>query len=75
MQVTCFDITGHTRDELTALRERAKIQAGESMSEDQKHAARILLEAFAAFIDARCAVPKDIRMIVSDLVSQERLAA
>ena len=68
--VTCLDITGHTRDELTALRERARIEAGESMNADQEQAARLLMEAFAAFVDARVTAPKDIRMSVTEMVAR-----
>ena len=68
--VTCQEITGHTRDELTALCEAARIREGQPMTEDQKRAARLLLEACAAFIDARLAVPKDIRVVVAQVITQ-----
>jgi len=68
VQVTCFDITGHTRDELTSLCQRALGTASGSMTEDQREAARLLLEAFAAFITERVPVPTDIRMAVANLV-------
>jgi len=68
--VTCFDVTGHTRDELTALRERAKVHAGEHMNEDQKRAARLLLQAFASFIEARLPAPRDIRMTIAELMAR-----
>jgi len=68
--VTCLDITGRTRAELTELRERARIDSVESMNDDQKQAARMLLEAFAAFVDAKVTPPKDIRVRVSELVAR-----
>jgi hypothetical protein len=67
--VTCQDITGHTREELTELCERARVRAGEPMTDDQKEAARLLLEACAAFIDARLVVPKDIRAVVAQVIA------
>ena len=68
--VTCRDITGHTRDELTGLCQRAMVQAGEPMNDVQKEAARLLLEACAAFIDARVSVPRDIRKAVLGLLER-----
>jgi hypothetical protein len=70
IHVTCQEITGYSRAELTELCERARIRAGEPMTEDQKQAARVLLEACAAFIDARLAVPKDIRLVIAELITQ-----
>jgi hypothetical protein len=68
IHITCFDVTGHTRDELSALRERAKVPAGEPMNEDQRLAARELLHAFASFVEARVPAPKDIRTVMADLM-------
>src|SRR6185295_10762787 len=68
--VTCQDITGHTREELTELCERARVRPGEPMTDDQKQAARLLLEACAAFIDARLAAPRDIRRVVAEVIMQ-----
>ena len=58
--VTCFDITGHSRDELSLLRDRAV--------SGQQDAATILMEAVASFIDARVPVPRDLRLAVASLI-------
>ena len=68
--VTCRDITGQTRKQLTLLCDRAKGRPGEPASEEQKEAARLLLAACAAFIDARVSVPRDIRMAILDLLER-----
>ena len=72
VKVTCLEITGRTRDELTAIRNRATGQATGldtvPRSEDQKEAARLLMEAFSSFIVAGVAVPSDIRAAVWDLI-------
>ena len=72
VQVTCLEITGRTRDELTAIRKRATVQetglATGLMSTDQKEAAMLLMEAFASFVVAGVAVPTDIRAAVRDLI-------
>ena len=73
--VTCKDITGHTRDELTKLCQRARARAAAPSSDDQRQAAMLLLGAFAAFIEAQVPVPTDIRMAVADLVGEVRKAA
>ena len=71
IQVTCLDITGRTRDELTSLCKRATEQvAATPMSEDQREAAAQLLEAFASFVVAGVSVPPDIRMAVVDLLQR-----
>ena len=70
IQVTCFDITGHTRQELTVLCQRANARAPGPMSDDQRQASRLLLQAFAAFIAERVPVPLDIRMAVADVVAR-----
>ncbi len=70
IQVTCFDITGHTRAELTSLCKRASVRAAGQLSDDQREAAKLLLEAFASFIAQRVPVPTDIRMAVADLVTR-----
>lgn len=70
IQVTCFDITGHTRQELTSLCARATARAAGPMSDDQRKAARLLLAAFASFVEERVSVPTDIRMAVADLLSR-----
>lgn len=67
IQVTCKDITGHTRDELTSLVRRATVRAAGPMSDDQREASQLLLTAFASFIAERVAVPTDIRMAVADI--------
>ena len=67
-QVTCREITGHTRDELTSLRDRAITQLAGPMCDDQRQAATLLLTAFGAFIEERVLVPADIRMAVAALV-------
>ena len=66
--VTYREITGHTREELTSLCDRARADAVAS-GDDQQQAAKLLLEAFASFIVARVPVPSDIRKAVSDLTS------
>jgi hypothetical protein len=72
VRVTCLEITGRTRDELTAIRNRATGQdtgrINLPMSEDQREAAMLLMEAFASFIVAGVAVPTDIREAVRDLI-------
>ena len=67
IHVTCKDITGHTREELTSLVKRATARAAGPMSDDQREASRLLLNAFACFIAERTAVPTDIRMAVADI--------
>ena len=72
IEVTCLDITGRTRDELTSLCKRAvAAQAQAPLSEDQREAAGQLLEAFASFIVAGVSVPKDIRLAVVDLLMRD----
>jgi hypothetical protein len=66
VHVTCKDITGYTRDELTSLCKRA---IG-PRSETQREAAKLLMEAFACFVAERVAVPADIRLTVADLVTR-----
>ena len=75
IQVTCQDITGRTRDELTSLCKRtAEAAAQAPLSEDQKEAADQLLEAFASFVVAGVSVPTDIRLAVVDLLNRVSLA-
>ena len=71
VQVTCLEITGRTRDELTSLCKRATGEVTAPMSADQKEAAEDLLEAFASFVVAGVAVPTDIRLAVVDLLRRE----
>jgi hypothetical protein len=78
--VTCRDITGHTREELTSLCNRVRARATATTSEDQREASRLLLEAFAAFVAEKLPVPRDIRTAVADMVArgvdpQGRMAA
>jgi len=68
VHVTCLEITGRTRDELTLLRKRATEHVAATMSDDQKEAADQLLEAFASFVVAGVSVPPDIRQAVVDLL-------
>ena len=68
--VTFKDITGHTREELTLLCQRARARTAAPSSDDQRQAAKLLLGAFASFIDAQVPVPTDIRMAVAELVSR-----
>ena len=68
IQVTCLDITGRTRDELTLLCKRATAEAASPLSEDQREAAEDLLEAFASFVVSGVSVPADIRKAVVDLL-------
>jgi hypothetical protein len=68
--VTCRDITGHTREELTSLCNRVRVRTTATMSDDQREASRLLLEAFAAFVAEKVPVPRDIRMAVADMVSR-----
>ena len=70
IQVTCRDITGHTREELTELVKRATVRAAGPMSDDQREASRLLLDAFSSFIAERVAVPADIRMAVADIAAR-----
>jgi hypothetical protein len=70
IHVTCKDITGHTRDELTALVKRATVRAAGPMSGDQREAVTLLLNAFACFIAERTAVPTDIRMAVAEVMNR-----
>ena len=75
IQVTCLDITGRSREELTSLCKRtAEAAAQAPLSEDQKEAAGQLLEAFASFVVAGVSVPTDIRMAVVDLLNRVSLA-
>ena len=75
IQVTCLDITGRSREELTSLCKRtAEAAAQAPLSEDQKEAADQLLEAFASFVVAGVSVPTDIRMAVVDLLNRVSLA-
>jgi hypothetical protein len=71
VQVTCQDITGRTRDELTSLCKKTAAAAAQApLSEDQKEAASQLLEAFASFVVAGVSVPTDIRLAVVDLLNR-----
>ena len=68
VQVTCAEITGRTRDELTSLLGRAMARPIGAMSDDQEEAAKQLVEAFASFVEAGVTPPEDIRLAVTDLV-------
>jgi len=70
VQVTCLDITGRTRDELTLLCKRVTGEAAAPMSEEQREAAGHLLEAFASFVVSGVSVPPDIRKAVVDLLQR-----
>jgi hypothetical protein len=71
VEVTCLDITGRTRDELTSLCKRAAGEGTAPMSDDQREAAEHLLEAFASFVVAGVSVPTDIRLAVVALLQRE----
>jgi hypothetical protein len=64
----CRDVTGHSYAELVALCEQARVLAGQDVTEEQEKAARQLVEAYAALIDARIMVPGEIRKAVADCV-------
>ena len=71
VKVTCLDITGRSREELTSLCKRTAAAAAQApLSEDQREAAGQLLEAFASFVVAGVSVPTDIRQAVVDLLGR-----
>ena len=69
LQINCRDVTGHTYAELMALCEQAKPTAAEALTEEQKRASRQLLDACAALIDARVAVPRELRQTVAECMT------
>jgi hypothetical protein len=70
IKVTCLDITGRSREELTSLCKKTAALDQAPLSEEQKEAAGQLLEAFASFVVAGVSVPKDIRQAVVDLLNR-----